>query len=372
MGMAAFFDLRGNGMIYNSGTFEEKDKVWFVGDLDNYLYCMDKKSMETSIVALIPHLNDKDNPYRANSICKKYENNIICFPDKSKDIQIYNIIDKSFDSINIDLDVKRLGIYNGWVYNGKIWCVTYSSGKLIKCDIETKKVEKIYNVCDSDGISNAGEAVKNGELLYFISKMNCKIIEFNMQNENIKEYNISCKDKGFGTILVDGNNIYLTGFENCIYKWNKKNNMVEIIDLKGKITFTETNVRKESVRFFHSYLINDYILFVPQNNFAFVCEEVIILDKKNKVVKTYNFRCEGAERMPGEYLVYNFSIQNKLYIQDYKRNDFVVLDLQTEIYTHEIMKINKKKNTEFWRNNGISGLKRENEVITLEGFIAGI
>lgn len=359
-------------MIYICETFEENDKVWFVGDLDNYLYCMDKKSMETSIVAQIPYLDERNNPYRANAKCIRYEENIICFPDKSKDIQIYNTTNNAIDSIHIDLDARRLGIYNGWIYNGKIWCLTYSVGKLIKCDIELKKVEKIYNVCDSDGISNAGEAVKNGELLYFISKMDCKIIEFNMQNENIREYDIACKDKGFGTILVDGDNIYLTGFENCIYIWNKKNNTVEIIDLKDKITFAETSVGKASVRFFHSYLINDYIVFVPQNNYAYVCEEIIVLDKRNNALKTYNLRCEGAERIPGEYFIYTFSKQNRVYIQDYKRDDFVVLDLITGRYTYEMMKMNKGKNIEFWRDNGISGMKRESECMTLEGFIAGI
>jgi hypothetical protein len=72
-------------MILNDKTFMENDKVWFVGYLDNILYCMDKEC-SIEMVTILPSNNGER--YRANQICIKNEEKIYCLPDKAKDVYI--------------------------------------------------------------------------------------------------------------------------------------------------------------------------------------------------------------------------------------------------------------------------------------------
>ena len=129
-------------MIYNDGTYEESELVWFVGYEDNNLYCMDRTG-KINLVAIIPADTTNGDRYRANPICIKNGDIVVCFPDKSKKIYIYNINTMEMVDISLHVKAKRLTISNGWVFNDKLWCISYRTGQLFKCNLETKCVENV-------------------------------------------------------------------------------------------------------------------------------------------------------------------------------------------------------------------------------------
>lgn len=75
-------------MIYNDGTYEEEDSVWFVGNTDNCLYCMDKNGY-TSLVTMLPVEGNTNDTFRQNPMCIKDGHCVVCLPDRAKKIYIY-------------------------------------------------------------------------------------------------------------------------------------------------------------------------------------------------------------------------------------------------------------------------------------------
>lgn len=356
-------------MIYNDGTYEEEDSVWFVGNTDNCLYCMDKNGY-TSLVTMLPVEGNTNDTFRQNPMCIKDGHCVVCLPDRAKKIYIYNLLDKCMDEISMPSDTQRLGIYNAWIYNGEIWCITYKTGELFRCSVQNRCVNRVYKIYDNSEFSS-GEAIMNGRYLYFVTKVKGEITEFDMYTEKIKRYELLC-DEGFGTIKADGDIFYLTGYKKSIYVWNRADNSVKVIDFEDKMHFKKELTGIKYTRFFQSRIIDQYVLVIPHNNNIYISDDVVVYDRNNNSVNVYNLRYKDEERLPEEYLVYNYSCNNHAVIQDCKRNRFINLNLETGDVSYIEMHVDKKMNNSQWKEKRIYGLCCENSFLTLDDFLSSI
>ena len=355
-------------MIYNDGTFEENGNVWFVGYVDNILYHIDTIG-SIEIVAIIP--TEDTDTYRMNPICIKNKNEIICLPDRAKKIMIYNIETKEFREIPISLNVDRCTISNAWVEEDYLWCVSYRSGELIKCNLENKEIKK-FSVCPPNYQSGAGEAIKVNQDIYILHKNRTAITEFNIETEKEQVFELTCEDIGFGTIIYANNSFYLTGFKKNIYKWEKDNNRVTSIEIGEKIVFDAEIDNSKSFRFIHSKYVNGYILFIPNNDAHYICNDVILFDLEKETEKIYSFKDEKVSRKFGEYLVYNCSSGEKVLIQDYSQKDYWELDTETGRIRKQKLEVNYEANERFWKDNGLKEINLESDFLRLQDFIMNI
>ncbi len=355
-------------MIYNDGTYEENGEVWFVGYLDNVLYHIDSTG-KLKVVVKIP--TESTDAYRMNPICIKNNNKIICLPDKSKKIIIYDIETKEFKEILLSLSASRYTITNAWVEENILWCISYRTGELIKCNLENQAVEKFF-VCTPNLQIGVGEAIKLKQYIYILHKDRCSVTEFDIKTEKETVYELKCEDKGFGTIIFANDSFYLTGFKKNIYKWNKENNFVITLWNGEKIVFDAEKENSIFSRFIQSRYVNGYILFIPNNNVDYICNDIIVYDLEKELVQIYSLKDEKTPRKYGEYLVYNYSIGDSVLIQDYSQDDYWELNIKTgEIVKRKLAK-SYEVNDAFWKYNGFNNVYQESEYLRLEDFIANI
>ncbi len=355
-------------MIYNDGTFQENGDVWFVGYLDNVIYHINSDG-KTEVVAMIP--TEGTDTYRMNPMCIKNENEIICLPDRGKSVIIYDVKTSQFRNIHISLNSNRYAIMNGWVEGDVLWCVSYRTGELIKCNLKNKVIEKKM-VCSPNHETGSGEAIKVNQYIYILHNDRCAVTEFDIRAEKSHTYELQCQDRGFGTIVYANEEFYLTGFKKNIYKWNKETNHVKTIEISKEIIFEVENCDSKSSRFFQSRHRNGEILITPRNNKDYLCDDVILFHLETEGFKKYTLKDEDNPRKLGEGLVYNYSLGDTVLIQDYSQNDYWEVNIKTDKITKRKLSINHKANDNFWKANGMNGFYHESDCLSLKNFIANI
>lgn len=352
-------------MIYNDATYEDAGRIWFIGNLDNNIYNMNKTN-EIEIIDAIP-IQTADT-YRMNPICLKNNDDLICLPDKAKDICIYNITSRSFYKIPIQLDVERYSINNGWVVDNTLWCLSYRSGDLIQCDLVSGDYKK-YRVCNPNIEAASGEAIMLEEKIYILHRNKCRVTRFDTHYLNIKEYDLDIDERGLGTICYVDNKFYITGYKKCIYVWSEDNNCIEKIPISGVSFIIEKEAESPTTRFLKSKVVNDNIVIFTQNNNYYVSDDVIVYNFRTGSVNVYSLSGDGKKRKEGEYLIYQYSYNNSIIVQDYKIDEFWEINLLSGEVSKERITINPEKCEEYWKHHGIYSMNRENDILNLDIFL---
>jgi hypothetical protein len=122
-------------------------------------------------------------------------------------------------------------------------------------------------------------------------------------------------------------------------------------------------------RFIQSCMTEKYVVFTPHVCAQFVSDYIVAIDKKNLQVKTYDLHCEGEQRKPGEQLVINNIINDKIIMQDHKREEFICIDLDTNEIT-QIPWTVKKGNYKVYLPK--DEIVKESRFFTLDGFMNSI
>jgi hypothetical protein len=355
-------------MKYNDGTYEENGEVWFVGYEDNIIYHMNTNH-ETEIVAKIPVENT--DTYRMNPICIKDNNRIICLPSRSKSIYIYDIVSDKFDEIAVQLNVARYSIDNAWIVDDVLWCISYRSGDLIRCNLSNKNYKK-YKVCDENLECASGEAINVGNNIYILHKDKCRITKFNIETEESDNYELVCDEKGFGTINYADGRFYLTGYKNNIYIWIEGEDRIKTVPIQGVRFILESDTTSNTARFYRSKIVNDYMVLLPYNNNYYVSDDVVVYNWKQNEVSVYSLCLKNKVRQCGDYLIYNYSVGNTIYIQDYIMDKFWKIDMETGIIDTEGLKVDRVRCLKFWKRQGVLGINQERDFFDLNMFLTNI
>lgn len=353
-------------MVRIDGACEKDDIIWFVGNEDNILYCMDK-SYNAKMVSIIPADIDR---YRANPICINDEQNIYMLPDKAKKIYMYDMMHENITEIPVDLPCTRYSIQHGWVVNGVLWCISNRVGELIKCNISSRKIEKIYKIYNPTEQYISEEAIRVNHYLYFVSKNTTDIYEFDIDMEKLTILHTKIEERGLNSIYTDGKDFYLTGFKNCIYHWNRSKDKIVVINLEGKMKWLIENDENKSARFGKTVCIKNLLLFIPQNSFQFLTNELVLLDRTSDQIKMIDLSCEGGKRQPEELFIYCFATEDEIIIQDYKRKELVGINIKNGEISYKKPVLNRKAGIDLWKNlQHIGGLYAENDFYNLENFV---
>lgn len=355
-------------MIYNDGTYEENGEIWFIGYNDNIIYHM-SQNHEVELIDKIP--TKGIDTYRMNPMCIKDKNRLICLPSKSCSVYVYDIEKQQFKEIPIKLDVNRYSIENAWVEGEILWCISYRSGELIKCNIETGNYKK-FSVCDKSLVCASGEALRINNSLYILHKKKCRISKFDMITDKIVDYDLPCDDIGFGTIgYIDGK-FLLTGYKKNIYIWSENNNQVDVVPINNMRFLAERESVSETARFLKSKIIKDYFIAIPFNNSYFISDGLVVYNWKTGNLKIYTLSADNKKRCDGDDFVYNYSCGDKVYIQDPTINQYWEIDLSKEEVKKREITVDRKSCETYWKRHGVDGVNLESNLIDLDIFIKNI
>lgn len=283
-------------------AFQEENNVWFVSNEDNILWQMDIETKELQYIMSLPVKNE-GNTYRMNTRCIKVGNKIFCLPDQADKVMIYNIRTGQMESCNVDANAERIGIYNSWVCDDTIWCVSYFMQQIIEIDAGNRRIVGRYPVFERSDTLIGYEAVFHKGYIYCVSRNTTKVCRFDTKSKEKKYYDLQVEDKGFNTIAVDGEVFYLTGYRKAVYVWNEDDNGIATINqfppeyiVSDHQDGMKTDFFDRFI-FYRSHVMKSYVLFLPWNFPEAFSNGIIAWSKSNQKIVFI----EGGEEKQIQY-----------------------------------------------------------------------
>ena len=209
-------------MKFNNTEICEKNLIWYVDRSNNCVISIDSENKKI-IYGKIPF----EGKY---SGCIVYEKKVFCFPamENTNIIAIFDIQKQEFRKIEIGCE-RDVNIIDHWITHDFIWMISQGNKSIIKLNIEFECVEKEYFVLgDETFLGTASDMV--GKNIYVVSQEDLNIYVFNIMTEEISCLKVETKEKGYNTVSVINDFIFLTGENNCIYKYNIEKRTIDVIN----------------------------------------------------------------------------------------------------------------------------------------------
>lgn len=230
--------------------FCENENIWYVERCTNSIIRLGGDGQKT-IIGNIPYSGT--HPY-----CLKVKEKLICFPETGNIVTIYDITNDQFRKIEID-GIKNVNTINYWVRDCILWCVSRGGNCIIKIDIETESLVQIYTLFEEKGkfIGLSADMVDNK--IYIPSPECTQILIFDIKSEKTVSVDIITAERGYNTISIVDDYIYLTGCCLNLYRYNMKDMSITTIELD------EMKFRKygDDVLFLKSVVSYGKIFFIP-------------------------------------------------------------------------------------------------------------
>lgn len=315
-----------NIYLPNDGMYLEEGIAWFVGSQDNIIYCMDISTMQVTPIASLP--NNSPNMFRLNPKCIKYDNIIICLPDRGKKIYIYNIENKTFEEVSVKnpSDV-RISIFDTWIDEKILWCISYGMNQILELNLETLNIDGYYKIFDTNDDMVGYSSSKVGNIIHCTSRTSSIVAAFDTISKEIRYYKLSINDNGLNTIVFDGKDFWLSGYLGQLYCWNKEKNIVNTLNNLPH-SFIENCGPDKRPLFYKSLIINENILFIPwtfpEDNY----NPIINVNKKNMNISTLQVESDSKK---GNLITIEYVRENRyLVINHLMSSGLEELDLKGE------------------------------------------
>lgn len=251
------------------GACKREENIWFVSRDDNILYKYDIINKTRTSIATFNDTYKSVVFFRLHPNCIEYNNRIICIPDKAHSFIFYNIELETFNQLEVNIDrEKRLDISDFWIIDGILWCVSRRTNKIIGVRLSDESLfyEKQIFKDDIDNLGS-GASMSNGKI-YVTAQEKKTIAVFDVEDHSINYIDIESNEKGYNTISVCENIVYLTGYKKNIYIYNMATHEIEITELDDSelIIFNEKGKVIKSGNspiFKKSYIVGEYVVLLP-------------------------------------------------------------------------------------------------------------
>lgn len=350
-------------MIDYDGAYDDGELIWFVNKNDNFLYCMNRKC-EIEPIVLLPTEHDG---FRENPHCIRACNNIVCLPDKGKRVIVYDLVKKDFHFLDVNIEADRSSILSAYMYKDMLWCVSYSSGEILMCRLSDFAVEARYKVVEGGRTNFNAETKLVGNILYVLDKSRPNYIEFNLDTQKYRTVSVNCNERGFGTIAVLNNSVYLTGFENKIYCVNPQNG--DCIPLESKMNWISERNEAVCPRFNQSFIFGKYIILTPLNSPDFLSDELIVLNSDNHEIISYCLN-DCKKRQIDKNIVVGFGEDECIFVHDEMHDEMVRIELNSRKTNY--IKARKKISDKFGMHLSGNALYSESKYLDIEDFLDAI
>lgn len=214
--------------VASDGWYIEGNTAWFVGIEYNAIFKVNLQSLDCEIVCQLPI----DNLWeaRVNPICVKLEDYIICLPASNTFIYLYNIIDNSFQEMQIDMPENVLpDIAHYWCDSEAKRVFAFSRGlqRVLTIDVKNRKVLLSSRI---DQYINVRYAIRVEQYIWLPNSLDNRIFSYSLNTGEVTEYSLSNVKGRLYAVCYDGAYFWITGNRREVYKWSKGDASVLIIN----------------------------------------------------------------------------------------------------------------------------------------------
>ncbi len=338
--------------ISNDGMFMENEKTWFVGNLDGIIYQMNLSDMLVRAEAVIPE--NIGSTYRISTGVIKKDQKLYCLPDQGRFIWVFDTEKRNFRKIEIKNPYfLRISIFDKWIVNETLWCVSYGMNQIIEVDLQTEQIAGYYDIFSDSEDSVGYLSAFVGKTIYCVSRTSKRICAFDIGTKRAEYYGFDIKGKGFNTIAFDGKRFWLSGYAGEVYCWDKEKENILISD-PFPDDYRITGDRDENgcftaPLFYQCAVMKEYVIFIPWNSEGAVSESLISVNRENMEI-----RIVPSEKMtkPGE----NFAIEYQkderfLVLYNTREKCLEELDFEKQKIAIKKIKTDQACLGKFWEEN---------------------
>lgn len=358
-------------MIPNDYIFMEDSDLWLVSRDGNDLIKGNLLTEECEYIASIPpYESGTYGAYRGNSLCTKYRDHILCLPDLGNCIWVYDLTGRHFTKIAVENpNSVRLGFSWCHIMCGTLWAWSGGLKSLLEIDLEQMKIRSYHSFADSADEAFAYQVFVLEETFYAFSAEKKILYKYSLLSGRTDTYKIPEIGEGIFTICYNGDAIWFSGIEECLYRWDMNNGDLIRLDIFPK-DFQVFQIASDDRRplFYKSLCQNGYIWFVPFNVPGTLCNSILAVDLntyKMKAVKLGNERDNGQGAYTFEY------VKDGRWIGFfYSKNDFISeIDMTNFEIKQKRMKFSFDNYVKLFRQHVFHNSYTEKTCVDLEAFI---
>ncbi|MBQ9199721.1 MAG: hypothetical protein IJ141_06030 [Lachnospiraceae bacterium] len=275
--------------------WKDEDEIWFVSRDENILYKYIISSKKKICIGKVNNsIVDRELFYRVHPKCIGYKSKIVCIPDNGRTFVFYDKFAYKFSYLELSMDYDvRIDIGNYWIKDNILWCVSCRINRIIGVDLENEII-----VFDGTMFDNTDFIIGSGAFFYkdkiYIVEINSNTIAvFDTIKYNFEYIDINTNEEGYNAIGVLDEEIYLTGKEKNIYKYNCNNKSIEIIKFdQSSFSLYDDSANKInsglSPIFQRVYKVGYYLVFLPWYYWDTTANSIVVLDTYNNKIKYYD------------------------------------------------------------------------------------
>lgn len=306
------------------------EKAWVISGEDNFLYRIDLETWEATYVEAVQ--SDKEDVWRGNYIGLEYKSKLICIPDRSDRIGIYDIVNEKMEYIQMPQNITTRWNITAHILDGNIlYLFSQTKNMILKVDLNSNVID-IYDCIEKEkNIVYVSSQEK--EFLFIVQEEDLYLYKYNVLKRKLDKIFIS--EERYEVMCCDGENVWFSGKKKKVLFWNGKSNGTKEIDLSD-IDICEYNfvapkkenhvITKEEEfhyeLFYKQCVCGEYVWFFPfqtnhvirvnrKNYFA----EKIVLENETESADTLKRRINGLNQYilfwelvdsEGDLFVYSF------------------------------------------------------------------
>ena len=309
------------------------DKAWVISGEDNFLYKIDLDKWEATYVEAVQ--SDKEDIWRGNYVGLEYENKLICIPDRSDRIGIYDLVNEKMEYIQMPQNITTRWNITAHILDGDtLYLFSQTKNMVLKVDLRSYSIE----ICDciEKEKSIVSVLAKEKEFWFLLQEGKLYLYKYNVISRKVDKIFIA--EERYEVMCCDGDNVWFSGKKKKVLFWNGQSNHTKEIDLSA-IDICEYNIvapkkenyvttREEEFHyklFYKLCVCGEYVWFFPfQTNHVIRVNrknyfvEKIVLENETENVDTLQRRINGLNQYKlfwemvdneGDLFVYSFKNQ---------------------------------------------------------------
>ena len=333
----------------------EGTTAWFVTAESNILMQYDMKDESGKVLSKIPDAQG----LRWNPECIKYNDEIICFPDRGKNVWIYSLLTHKWNEVIIEQKENKRMLCQFLYRDGDNICfVSRGLGNIYVLNMRTRKItEYINRRMYENSVDGTFRGLSNGVIIgkniYFSLAETSSILIFNHSEKELSVKRIDMEIQ-IMRIQDDKDKIWLVGLDKAIYIWDLDRDTVKKVanfpksfggymlqnDNSYKISFTSEKFSKSL--FCTPIICGKYIWLIPWHG-----TEILYIEKESFKISTFEIEGEKAGDLDlimlgARYLINYVREERYLGIFSGKSGCEIEIDMKEKKYRYLEMLINKE------------------------------
>lgn len=314
-------------LFFNDDAVINDTRIWIASYETNALFEIEKSSGKLIDIKKFPKEKNKIGLFL---YYVQVEDNIFFAPFNADNMWKYNITNKEFEIIDLDLNEEERKLKNKFTrivsYKDKLFIFGYELPMIVQYDISNHKIIKYSldeNLCCKGKKSKTmfvGNCCIVDNRIYLLIKNSNIIFQYNFdEGDYILHYIDDGVDNGFATMTYDTRDIILSNYAGNEITWHLNNDSIEIgkIEVLDDITqgLAEIIITKNSRIYFGAM---EQIICYKKNNTPDIIEKV------EYCYPIYAFH-SYAEAWKYGFIKY---IKDKIYFQE-RGGELCILDIPT-------------------------------------------